>query len=205
MRRFNMKTEIYCTLQVEGTHNWPDCPFEEVAYLRDPHRHMFGVKAYVEVKHDDRDVEFIRLKHRIESYLLTTYGQPILEPLGWEICDNKRICIFGATSCEMLAKELIKQFNLSRCEVDEDGENGAIVNAMIDTLETIEIDITEEQEEVIIKTHVNQLSEASRGYYNTLRATMTREQALHAVILNEGIIIALRRKIVEDESKRETE
>jgi hypothetical protein len=27
----------------------------------------------------------------------------------------------------MIAKELIAKFNLSRCEVSEDGENGAIV------------------------------------------------------------------------------
>lgn len=124
-----MKTEVYCTLQIEGTHNWPNCPFDEVAYLRDPHRHMFGIKAYKEVNHDDRDVEFIMLKHRIEAYLLTKYGQPIKAALtGWEICDNKRVCTFGAMSCEMLAKELIEEFSLSRCEVDEDGENGAIVS-----------------------------------------------------------------------------
>jgi len=30
-------------------------------------------------------------------------------------------------SCEMIARELIEHFNLSRCEVSEDGENGAIV------------------------------------------------------------------------------
>jgi hypothetical protein len=52
-------TEVWCTLQVEATHNWPGCPFEEVDYLRAPHRHLFGIKAYVAVNHDDRDVEFI--------------------------------------------------------------------------------------------------------------------------------------------------
>jgi hypothetical protein len=34
---------------------------------------------------------------------------------------------FGAKSCEMIAIELINEFNLSRCEVNEDNENGAIV------------------------------------------------------------------------------
>jgi hypothetical protein len=120
-------TEVYCTLSVEGTHNWPNCPFDEVDYLRVPHRHMFGIKAYKNVYHDDRDVEFIMLKHRIEAYLLTNYGQPITHETGWEICDNKRVCVFGAMSCEMIARELIEEFDLSRCEVNEDGENGAIL------------------------------------------------------------------------------
>lgn len=124
--------EVYCTLQVEGIHKWPECPFDEVAYLRDPHRHVFHIKAFKLVTHSDRDVEFIMLKHRIEAYLLTTYGQPIVHDTGWEICDNKRVCVFGAMSCEMIAKELITQFDLTRCEVSEDNENGAIV-----TVETI--------------------------------------------------------------------
>jgi hypothetical protein len=121
------REEVFVTLQLEGIHNWPGCPFDEVAYLRDPHRHMFHIKANKVVTHSDRDVEFIMLKHRIEAYLLTTYGQPIVHDSGWEICDNKRVCVFGAMSCEMIAIELINEFDLCKCEVSEDGENGAIV------------------------------------------------------------------------------
>lgn len=111
-----MKTEVYCTLQVEGTHNWPNCPFDEVAYLRVPHRHVFHVKAYKEVFHDDRDQEFIMLKHEIQNYLTFTYGH-----------HTKHLCVFGAKSCEMIARELVDKFSLARCEVSEDDENGAIV------------------------------------------------------------------------------
>ena len=111
-----MKTEVYCTLQVEGTHNWPGCPFEEVAYLRDPHRHMFHVKAYKEVFHDDRDVEFIMLKHEITTYLHQMYFDPM-----------KHLLVFGSQSCEMIGNELLERFELSRVEVSEDNENGAIV------------------------------------------------------------------------------
>lgn len=113
-----MKTEVFCTLQVEGTHCWPGCPFEEVAYLRDPHRHVFHIKAYKEVFHDDRDVEFIMLKHEIQQYFVSKYYQPA-----------GKLCVFGAMSCEMIGRELIEQFGLSRVEVSEDNENGAVVTA----------------------------------------------------------------------------
>lgn len=104
-------TVVYCTVLFEAIHNWPSCPFEEVSYLRDPHRHVFHIKAYKLVYHDDRDVEFIMLKHQVEQYLKDKY------PTGK----------LGATSCEMLARELTEKFDLCQCEVSEDGENGAIM------------------------------------------------------------------------------
>ncbi len=106
-----IKIEVFCTLQYSATHSWPDCPFESEAYLRDTHRHVFHIKAFKRVTHTDRDVEFIGLKNQILSYLQETY------PTGQ----------FGAKSCEMLAIELISQFDLSKCSVDEDSENGSFV------------------------------------------------------------------------------
>jgi hypothetical protein len=113
-------TEVWCNVQVEGTHNWPGCPFDEVAYLRDPHRHIFHIKAYKKVSHSDRDQEFIMLKHLIVEYLNFVY-----------FAEYQKLCVFGAKSCEMIAEELIMQFDLSRCEVSEDDENGAVVNAFV--------------------------------------------------------------------------
>ncbi len=113
------KTEVWCTSQVEATHNWPGCPFDEVAYLRVPHRHMFHIKAYKKVSHSDRDQEFIMLKHLIVDYVKDKYFDV-----------QQKLCVFGAMSCEMLAEELINQFDLSQCEVSEDNENGAIVHAV---------------------------------------------------------------------------
>ena len=34
---------------------------------------------------------------------------------------------FKSNSCEMIARDLIDKFGLNKCEVNEDGENGAIV------------------------------------------------------------------------------
>jgi len=111
-----VSTEVYCTLQIEGTHNWPSCPFEEVDYLRVPHRHVFHIKAHYPVTHSDRDVEFIMLKHKLDTYIKGRYFDV-----------KQRLCVFGAMSCEMIAEELMQHFLLSRCEVSEDGENGAII------------------------------------------------------------------------------
>ena len=114
------KTEVFCTLQLEGTHDWANCPFEEVAYLRDTHRHMFHIKATMVVTHDDRDVEFIMLKHAIEEYLIKKYFN-----------STTYLLEFKSMSCEMIASELINEFNLVRCEVSEDNESGAIVYAEV--------------------------------------------------------------------------
>lgn len=111
-----MNTLVVATLQVEGTHRWEDCPFDEVGYLRDAHRHMFHIKVVKEVTHDDRDVEIIKLKRQVKGYLEVKYHIP-----PYFLCD------FGCMSCEMIAKELVERFDLESCEVLEDGENGAIV------------------------------------------------------------------------------
>lgn len=104
---------VFASILFEATHNWPGCYIEEVSYLKNEHRHVFHITAYIEVNHDDRDVEFIYFKHQIEKYLAETYP-------------NKKL---GSTSCEMLADELIRNFGLSKCVVSEDGENGVEIIA----------------------------------------------------------------------------
>lgn len=109
---------VFVTFQLEGLHHWPECPFEEVAYLRDLHRHMFHFKATKRVTHSDRDVEFIMLKHQMIEHLEEEY---------WD--DDQKCLMFGSMSCEMIGKELIEKFDLTEIEVSEDGENGAILKA----------------------------------------------------------------------------
>lgn len=110
-----MKTRVVVSLQVEGTHHWDSCNKAEVNYLAHEHRHMFHIKAKKNVSHGDREIEIIKLKHKLEEHFVQYY------------CQHKKLNRFGAKSCEMLALELCKQFELSYCEVLEDGENGAEV------------------------------------------------------------------------------
>ena len=113
----NLATNVIVNLQYEAFHNWqgvkevlPDQP--ELHFLFDRHRHIFHIKAEKEVSHSDRDVEIIWFKRQIQDYLETTYGRP------GEL---------KSKSCEMLAEEILKQFDCKSVEVLEDNENGAKV------------------------------------------------------------------------------
>lgn len=116
------KTFIFVTFQKEGIHCFPQAledqafktgEWDDVSFLGYPHRHMFHVKLYVEVFHDDRDIEFIQLKRWILSQF-----------------DNGTIN-FNSKSCEMISDDL---YNLVinkypnreiKIEVSEDNENGS--------------------------------------------------------------------------------
>lgn len=110
------KKVVFCTLQFEAVHCWPNCHIEDVSFLRVKHRHMFHVKAFAEVNHDDRDVEFIWLKRMISEWIQRKYQKTEFGYLD-----------LGPTSCETIATDIMNQFGLVRVEVNEDNENGAIV------------------------------------------------------------------------------
>lgn len=104
---------IFVTFQKEGIHRYPLAP-DDVAFLRNPHRHMFHFRVDIEVFTDDRDIEFIRFKRELEGL----YSDGALQ------LDYK--------SCEMMADELYSYITSKyprrriRIEVSEDGENGAV-------------------------------------------------------------------------------
>ena len=125
------KTNIIVKLQVDGIHCWPAAKevFPEVSFLSDPHRHMFYITCKLGVNHDDRDREFIMFK------------RDILEYLGDKYYDKKsRTHQFGSHSCEMLARELMHNFNLKYCSVFEDDER---------YLQTLSADIDKSKTEVL--------------------------------------------------------
>ena len=117
-----MKT-IWVTFKKEGIHKYPaaleDPNLADVSFLGYPHTHMFHFKVWIEVFHDDRDIEFIQFKRWLESLY-----QGKLE------LDYK--------SCEMIADELADQIQTKypgrqvRIEVSEDGENGCEIDYAVE-------------------------------------------------------------------------
>lgn len=111
--------EVYITTNFVGFHQWPNAPIE-VAFLRDLHRHVFGVKVCVLVNGSDREVEFFTLKQDVDK---------AIRLLNMDLEQNQSM------SCEMMAEWLIEaltdcEYKVTSVEVNEDGENGAILTAI---------------------------------------------------------------------------
>ena len=114
------KTNLIINLELEGLHCFPAARelFPEVSFLSDTHRHLFKIQLKKRVTHTDRDIEFIIFKRDVLNYLYTNY-----------YFDSQRIHDFGSKSCEMIATELLTEFDCEYVSVFEDGENGAEVYA----------------------------------------------------------------------------
>jgi hypothetical protein len=108
--------KIWVTFALPGIHRYPNAP-DDVAYLRDPHRHLFKFRVTVNVLHNDREIEF----HQFLNFCTSQYATGTLQ--------------LNYKSCEMLAEELITVLSekyknrLFEVEVSEDGECGAIVTS----------------------------------------------------------------------------
>ena len=63
-----MVNYIWVTTQQEMYHHYPGAP-KEVDFLKHKHRHIFKFKIYLEVFGDNRDVEFIMFKRKINYYI----------------------------------------------------------------------------------------------------------------------------------------
>lgn len=107
-----MNVRVFATTSFEGFHCWPDAP-AEVAFLRTMHRHRFHVRVEVAVNMLDREVEFILLQRKVCNLIGFTLEQTDV----------------GTWSCERWATFLLDRLGAARVEVNEDGENGSIVEA----------------------------------------------------------------------------
>ena len=104
-----MHINIIVTTQFEAIHCWPQCPFNDVAFLRAPHRHIFHVTMKWKVMHTNRDVEFIRMKREVDVFIKNTFKGKDL----------------GLMSCEDIAVKLQSEFLCNYVSIFEDNENGA--------------------------------------------------------------------------------
>ena len=115
---------IWVTFRKEGIHKYPaalDAPElatgdeYDVSFLGYPHRHIFHFRVWINVTHNDRDIEFIQFKRWLEKL----YNE------GTMSLDYK--------SCEMMSDELHAQIIAKYpnrevwIEVSEDGENGSFI------------------------------------------------------------------------------
>jgi hypothetical protein len=101
---------VWVKTRFTGFHRWKDAP-DDVAYLRDWHRHEFHVKVYMPVCHLNRDIEFHTLKLKVEGLLTALHYM------------DKRF----EESCEQIAEHILEVLHAYSVEVSEDGENGAVV------------------------------------------------------------------------------
>ena len=117
------KKMIWVTFRKEGIHMYPAAATDpklktgdeyDVSFLGTPHRHIFHFKVYIEVFHDDRDIEFIQFKRWLEKLYRGT-----LE--------------LNFKSCEMISEDLHAEITARYpgreiwIEVSEDGENGSFI------------------------------------------------------------------------------
>jgi hypothetical protein len=103
------RASVWITTSFPAFHKWVDAPIRS-DFLRDAHRHLFHVKMFWSVTHNDRDIEFIEMKEKVDKYLAVHFK-------------NK----YFNYSCEQLAEILGEVFKAVVVEVSEDGENGATV------------------------------------------------------------------------------
>lgn len=115
-----MRRYVVVNFNVFGSHYYPGAE-GTYEYLKYPHYHYFDVKVIIEVKHNDREIEFFAFRDfvRAKFHMLGEWKDGFVD--------------FGTQSCEDLAEGLIKEIlseypNRSVCVyVSEDGVNGAEV------------------------------------------------------------------------------
>jgi len=96
---------IWVTFSKEGIHKYPAAledpklatgDWDDVSFLGYPHRHIFHFKVWIEVFHDDRDIEFIQFKRWLER-------------LYAEVDSSSSVLQLDYKSCEMIADDLASE------------------------------------------------------------------------------------------------
>ena len=117
---------IWVTFTKEGVHYYPGADtdpklatgdWDDVSFLGYPHRHTFHFRVWIEVFHNDRDIEFIQFKRWMER-------------LYAEVDSSTSVLQLDYKSCEMIADDLAVQIQEQypgrwlKISVAEDNENG---------------------------------------------------------------------------------
>jgi hypothetical protein len=125
-RRAAADRKIWVTFQREGIHRYPAAEtdpqlatgdWRDVSFLAHPHRHIFHFRVWIDVYHNDRDVEFIQFRRWLERLYDSSQG----------------VLSLDYKSCEMIADDLYTRIadqypdRAVWIEVSEDGENGCLI------------------------------------------------------------------------------
>ena len=123
--------KIWVTFRREGVHCYPAAATDpqlatgdqyDVSFLGHPHRHIFHFRVWIDIFHNDRDIEFIQFKRWLENLYSGTGPY-----------NENRVLELDYKSCEMIADDLYIQVagrypgRAVWIEVAEDGENGCLI------------------------------------------------------------------------------
>lgn len=118
----DVKKFIHVQFVKEGSHFYPDAATSDklatgneydVSALANLHYHYFYFKVWIQVLHNNRDLEFIQFRRWLENLY------------------NKKTLDVNHKSCEMIAEDLYHMIHLEypgreiRIDVSEDNINGA--------------------------------------------------------------------------------
>ena len=133
--------KIWVTFQKEGVHKYPAAATDpalatgdhyDVSFLAHPHRHIFHFRVWIDVFHNDRDIEFIQFKRWLLSLYTNSAGSDVLRDRT--VSHNQdAVLSLDFKSCEMMADDLYIQIadrypgRAVWIEVAEDGENGCLI------------------------------------------------------------------------------
>lgn len=101
---------IFVRTRFDGIHHFADAP-AKVYYLRQSHRHIFKVEVEIEVKHNNRELEFYMVKDWLDKELRFMTRNKSCEQM-----------------CEYIQRKINEKYGGDRyvkIEVNEDGQNGA--------------------------------------------------------------------------------
>jgi hypothetical protein len=105
---------ITVLIRVEGFHRWPDAP-AGFLHLQHRHRHLFEIRIWKRVFHENRDIEIIDFATKLRQTIAKEYGDP---------------AEFGDRSCEAIAGDLLILTSAQKVQVLEDGEHGALLERL---------------------------------------------------------------------------
>ena len=124
---------IWITFRKEGIHCYPAAATDpnlatgdeyDVSFLAHPHRHIFHFRVWINVLHNDRDIEFIQFKRWLESLYngntSNNNNQGAVLSLDYKSCEMMSDDLYDIISKKYPGREIW-------IEISEDGENGSSI------------------------------------------------------------------------------